>query len=116
MRLGAAAHDLAEQITALGVATTVDPTVVAIPGGWLTLRYVRLNRLDGATYEVPFTLYLIAGDFATPAVLDELGRMLELVAPVTSGEVEAVTLSLPNHAPHGLPALAVPIAVDVTDD
>lgn len=113
--LGTALAELAAQLTAAGVKTTVDPGAIVIPGAWLTLRHVHDFRLDGSG-TARLMLYLVAGDYPTPATLDELGQLLALVADwTTDGMVEAVTLAMPNYSAAGLPALAVPIEVEILD-
>lgn len=115
MKLGQAAQEVAELVTNLGVPATVDPQLVQIPGAWVTVRRVSHDRLDGASFTIPFAVYLIAGDYDTPAVLDELGSMLELVSPYVEGDAQAVQLVLPNHGPpSGMPALLVTLPFDVT--
>lgn len=109
-------QQLADELVQLGVAATVDPTTLKVPGAWLALRSTRAVTLDG-TVELSVLCYLVAGDYATPQVLDALGELHELVAPYAADDtVEAVTLALPNYAPAGLPALAVPMTVEVTPD
>lgn len=113
MNLGSALEQLAAELTAAGVPTTVDPGAIVIPGAWLTLRHIHDWRLDGSG-TARLMLYLVAGDYPTPATLDELGELLAKVADYTvEGMVEAVTLAMPNYSAAGLPALAVPIEVEI---
>lgn len=115
-QLGQALEQLADELTALGIPATVDPQRIKLPGAWVALRTILATRLDG-TSEVEALVYLVAGDYATPAVLDELGAMLDKVSQYAAdARVEAVTLSVPNYAPAGLPALAVPMFVEVSPD
>lgn len=111
--LGEAAAELAAELTAAGVRTVVDARDLGLPGGWLTPRRISEFTLDGG-FVAEWELYLVAGDHPATA-LGELSTMLApLVERFVSGDVEAVTLSLPNHSASPLPALSVPIRTAVT--
>lgn len=113
-RLGLAAAELADQLTAVGVSTTPRAEKLALPGGWLTVETVAADRFDGDTWSVRWALYLIAGDYDTLTALDVLGGMYEHVAHMAAGEARALTVSLPNYSAQPLPALLVNIDTELT--
>lgn len=113
--LAAQLQEQADALTEIGLPTTIDPGAIPLPGAWLVLRRLSDFRLDGSSCVAHCLLYLVAGDYAVPDVLDKLTELVELVPGVLGyGDIEAVTLAMPNYAPAGLPALAVPVDLDVT--
>lgn len=118
MNLGTAATELADAITAeTDVPTTADPERLVIPGAWLVVDTVDGNRLDGATVEAVFRLYLIVGDLPAPAALDALGLLYGRVKQYASaGPAEFVQLALPNYASNGLPSLSIRIPTEITEE
>lgn len=114
--LSAVVQHLVDELVALGVDATADPAAVVIPGAWVTVRRINPRTAIDGSADVELVAYLLAGDYAVPEVLDELALLLEVVLDLAApGQpVEALTLALPNYAPQGLPALAVPVHVEVT--
>lgn len=102
-----------DELVDAGIPTTLDPTAIEVPGAWLALRRLVDFRLDGSC-DASLILYLVTGDYAVPGVLDKLGELLDKATPfIGEGDVEAVTLAMPNYSPAGLPALAVPLLVEI---
>ena len=111
--LGAAARQLAAELTAAGVRTVVDSRDLSLPGGWLTPRRLSEFTLDGS-YVAEWELLLIAADHGATAAVDALGSMFAAVFDgYVDADVEAVSLTLPNLSSTPLPALSVPIRTEV---
>ena len=92
-----------------------DPADLNTPGVWVVPATSARRTLDQAAREVTLTVYLVTGSTATPAILDSLDNLAAAVDTVlTLGDLEAVTLSLPNHNLSGLPAYRSTTTVTVT--
>ena len=117
MNIGTAATELAAELSTIpGLDVSADPEQLVIPGGYLVVDELNTNRLDASTTEATFRLYLIVGDVASPAALDELGKLYELVKHYGSGPATFVQLVLPNYASNGLPSLSITIPTEITEE
>ena len=96
---------LADELTAAGIATSIDPTTIPTPGAWLTIAQIDPDRLCGEV-SVTADLYLVAPDIGHVAALTYLSSMLgDVVALVPSlGQATPDAVVLPGH-PGALPAL-----------
>lgn len=103
------------QLRAAGLNACSDPADLNTPGVWVAPATTHRPTLDQVEREVTLTLYLVTGSAAVPAILsslDSLAAAVDTVVPL--GDLEAVTLALPNHHLAGLPAYRSTLTVTVT--
>lgn len=105
---------LAEALTAAGVPAAVDENDVPVPGAWLSVRGPSWPTLRGIRWRVD--VLLIVGAGSTLPALTELEQLLLKVVPdvLTPDEAaEVVTVSLPADPTTALPALRLPLDIDL---
>lgn len=107
--------DLAADLTAAGIPTTLDPAKVAPPGAWLHAISVEPITLDLDTYTVTADLHLAVRDRGTTTALTDLfallTRALGVVTPSAAVQTDAYLAS-----PGGnLPAFTIPLKFTVTE-
>lgn len=114
----AALTDALDGLTALldgaGVTAAVDENDVVVPGAWLDVVGPSWPTLQGTRWRV--NVLLIAGGGSTGPALGELADLLDRVVPavITPDDVvQFVTTSLPADPSTPLPALLIPLDLDL---
>lgn len=113
--------ELAGRFKAAGVRSVeLDPAKVNAPGVWLRVDTLDQGELAGdVTFGI--TVHLIVPERGVRRGLDELGVLYNTVAPVLAGiggptgQVRLVGVQLPGSSTP-LPALAIPIDLDTTQE
>lgn len=109
--LDRAAAETTGLLAGWGLAATIDPTAVVVPGALIAPD--TLTASLGGALAVTWDVYLIAPD--TPGALGVLGDMLDLVLAHTNpGTIDAASLALVNTAPDPLPALHLTLETETT--
>lgn len=107
----------AQSLTAAGVPTSLNPATARPGGGWL-----KPLRVGPGTYTsdaLTASLYLLAPDHGTDAVLTSLGELLDTALTVVGDQLDpavpvdlAVALVTPDN-PSGYPAALLTLTLDV---
>lgn len=117
MRLGTAAHQVADMIEDCGVDAWVDGERFRAPGALVMLQAVEYDRLSAGAHTVAWTVVLVAGDHGPTEALDDLGDMLAKVEDRLGVErVEPVTYTSPAHGRGELPGLQFTLTTTVSDE
>lgn len=112
--LAAGAAHVKQRLQEAGLAVTVDPRQVEVPGCFVAIDRLRWRTLGGTT-ELDITVWLIAPDNGDHLVL--LSGLLELAGPAldwtSDQDMPVVTLELSDRS---LPALQLTTKLDLTKD
>lgn len=119
LTLSATLRALAEELTAAGVPTAIDPGQVPVPGGWLTPRELARPTLAGG-WQATVNLWLVVHDAEESDALRALelllGAALDVVAVDTAGGDSidlAATLVLPHTPGTPLPAFRLTTTIEL---
>jgi len=101
--------DLATALSAAGVPTSMDPSDVNTPGGWLSLENLVPATMGGG-WRLETAVYLIVDEKDARRALADLAALLTTTLTVLrpDGPVVSQGVILPN-GPTPLPALRVPV-------
>lgn len=99
----------ADQLTAAGLPTAIDPADVRVPGAWLSLDTLTMVNV-AHDHAVATVVYLIAADAGAPRAITDLGQLYGVLLTIATpdGPVAATRVVLPA-SPTPLPALSVPL-------
>lgn len=112
---GSDLKNLAAELAALlDIPVEMDPRDLTLPGILITPGKIAFDRLAGDLATSEIEAWIVTADTNPVTALDELGDILLLLREhVTINEVEPVTLQLTNQAPDPLPALRIPIPIEI---
>lgn len=113
--LGAAITAAVTMLRNAGLNADADPAKVRVPGVWVTLDTVDVNRLTDDVVDLRLLLLLVAPSRDASRSLTSLGDLLATVVSVMppTDTVTAEAVTLPD-SPVPLPALAVPVELQAT--
>jgi hypothetical protein len=99
-----------------GIKSTLDPGTVQVPGAWIQLGTIPDDAYTlGGLSSIVANVYLVAPDSGAIASLDHLGNLLDQLLTVVEpdGPITSVPLVTPASNPAALPALMVPVSLDL---
>lgn len=109
-----ALDDLVQLLAGADVAAAVDENDVVVPGAWLDVVGPSWPTMRGTTWRV--NVLLIVGAGSTGPALGELADLLDRIVPdvfTPDDAVQFVTTALPADPSTPLPALLIPLDLDL---
>lgn len=114
---GTATAEVEAALNAAGISAALDPASMDLPGVWITPATIDYGLMDGSEYFATWDLYLIGPDLDAVNALDHLSDLAGQVRGVFGEAVtgaQAVTMTSPNLAADGLPALLITLEMKVS--
>lgn len=108
----ALAH-VVDALTAAGIPATIDASQIQIPGAWVTLESIEPHTLAGGSL-VTAQVVLVAMHPNAAHAFDALDQMAAAASQALGDQTWAAeSITLPNHSPDPLPAIAASIELEV---